>query len=1008
MNAWQGRLCVVLGMHRAGTSATTRALTALGIELGENLMPPASGNNAKGFFEDLTIVAINDQLLAQLGSTWQHFLGEQDIAWQALFDSELGEQACNYLSQALSLHRCFAIKDPRLCRLLPFWQQVFAALKLTPDYVLAVRDPLSVAASLEARDGLDGHISQLLWLEHYSLALKALEGQRSLCISYDQLLDHPDAALARLSGFLQRPLQAEPLAHYKAEFLDQALRHSQVPVALLEVDTHVQGLALALYRHLLAAAHDQAQALPKQLSLDVAQVFKEVARQSQHCLQTVSASLKLAAAHSQLAQQQQALEQVNSALLNREQQLEQLNGQLQNLYTTLHLTQESLAQIYASHSWRLSQPIRALATFLRKGKAKVRRTGKALARKVYYRLPEPLRRRALETLFGYAGFAFKGLAHYENWRHLQQLVPSTPLANAAGIAFNLASEQDRRAGRYQLIQQSCAPYCYLPPRRSAEVELRLKNVAQQPLISILTPVYGVEPRYLERLVQSVLAQWYSHWELILVEDAGPNPATREYLKTLDDPRIRVKLLAQNLGIAGATNVALEMARGSYVAFLDHDDELTVDALYELAKAINQTQADFIYSDEDKIDADGRFSAPFFKPDWSPDALLSIMYTCHLSCMRTALVREVGGLRSAYDGAQDYDLVLRITERTTRIAHIAKVLYHWRSLPSSLAGSEQAKPYAGEAVRRLKEDALKRRGLSGVVEPVRAMPGQFRVRYLPQSNAQVAIIIPSRDNAKVLRQCVESILSKTRYAHFQVWVVDNQSVAADALEYFAALEHTPKVQVLRYPHAFNYSAINNFAAAQALGEYLLFLNDDTQVLEGDWLERLLGFAEREHVGAVGAQLIFPDTLRIQHCGVMNLADGPGHGFYNASASTPQYFGRNVLEWNWLAVTGACLLVARRNFVAIGGFDESLPIAYNDIDLCLRLHQRGLHNVCCNAVQLLHYESLSRGVDHLDAQKHARLAAERRKLYSKHPSYFMQDPYYNKNLHSNSVDFLALNY
>jgi O-antigen biosynthesis protein len=289
-----------------------------------------------------------------------------------------------------------------------------------------------------------------------------------------------------------------------------------------------------------------------------------------------------------------------------------------------------------------------------------------------------------------------------------------------------------------------------------------------------------------------------------------------------------------------------------------------------------------------------------------------------------------------------------------------------------------------------------------------MPGQYRVNYQPQGTPLVSIIIPSRDNARILQRCVESLLQHSRYKHYEIILIDNDSVDQEALGYFQEIQQHPSIRVLRYPHPFNYSAINNLGAREAHGSYLLFLNDDTEACSADWLERLLGFAQLPHIGAVGAKLLFPQTRTIQHCGVLNLAAGPGHAFYNGPANAPLYFGRNLLEWNWLAVTGACLLVARAKFEAVGGFDETFPVAYNDVDLCWRLHDSGLKNLVCNAVQLLHHESISRGQDELDHSKRERLEQERRRLYRKHPDHFACDPYFNPNLQGSSVNFLAQNF
>jgi len=549
------------------------------------------------------------------------------------------------------------------------------------------------------------------------------------------------------------------------------------------------------------------------------------------------------------------------------------------------------------------------------------------------------------------------------------------------------------------FERKARAYCYLPPRPPADLAGALAALGERPRFSVLTPVWNVEGRFLEAAVASVVAQWYPDWELILVDDASTRADTKAALDRIDHPNIRILRAPENRGIAATTNAALAEATGDTIVFLDHDDLLTPDCLYELARTIARTGADFVYSDEDKIDGEGRYASPFFKPDWSPDALMSIMYTCHVTAMRRSLVEAVGGLRSGYDGAQDYDLALRITERTDRIAHVPRVLYHWRILPESLASGAEAKPYAHDAVRRLKEDALVRRGTPGTVEPVAGLPGQFRVNYAPQGELLVSIVVPSRNNGRLLTACLDAVQTRSTWSQVEFLILDNGSDAPETLSALDALGRRANVRVLPDPRPFNYSALNNRGAAYATGEILLFLNDDTEPQTPDWLERMIGYAQQPHVGAVGARLHFPDGS-IQHCGVVNLLDGPGHAFYRKPGTRPADFGRDTLEYDWLAVTGACLMIERKKFERVGGFDESLPVAYNDVELCLRLHGAGLYNVVCQAAVVTHHESASRGSDDADPGKQARLLADRRRLWDLHPGFLAHDPFHNPNLEPNS--------
>lgn len=554
----------------------------------------------------------------------------------------------------------------------------------------------------------------------------------------------------------------------------------------------------------------------------------------------------------------------------------------------------------------------------------------------------------------------------------------------------------------RLLGAGGAGYSYEAPERPADLADILAQPGFDIRFSIVTPTWNTPPALLRAMIASVQAQWYPHWQLILADDASPSQETRSALAQISDPRIQVLFAEQNGGISAATNRAIAGATGDYIVFLDHDDELTVDCLYELARAIRDTGADYLYSDEDKLSPRGRHFEPFFKPDWSPDTLMSIMYTGHVSCVRRGLLDETGLLRPEFDGSQDWDLVLRIAEKARRIVHIPRVLYHWRVNPGSAAGDQDAKPYAIDAGKRAREDALIRRGISGVLEPLQEARGFFRVRPHMQGAPLISIVIPSKNNGRVLGVCLESIRTRSSYQNVQVVVLDNGTTDAATLQMLEE-EQRKGVKVIRHDAPFNYSELNNIGVRHSDGELLLFLNDDTEVITPDWLERMAGFAQLPHIGAVGAKLLYPQGRGVQHVGVINTVVGPLHALLHERADTPGYFLRNVLEYNWLAVTGACLMIARAKFDAVGGFDEQLPVAYNDVDLCFRLYERGYYNIVAPAAQLFHYESISRGNDSVDSAKRARLDADREKLYDAHPDLRNRDPFYNPNFNPLGAHF-----
>ena len=508
------------------------------------------------------------------------------------------------------------------------------------------------------------------------------------------------------------------------------------------------------------------------------------------------------------------------------------------------------------------------------------------------------------------------------------------------------------------------------------------GLAYRPTVSIVMPAYNSDPVWLRQAIESVRAQLYENWELCVVDDGSTRPEVRKLLQEYDsaDERIRVAYLEKNQGIAVASNAALAMAKGEFVGFLDHDDELKPEALFEIVKLLNErTDLDFIYSDEDKLDENGNLVSPFFKPDWSPDLLMTMNYINHFSVIRKALIDRVGGFRPGYDGSQDYDLVLRVTELTDRVAHIAKPLYSWRKVAGSAASVPEAKEFAFKAAKKALTDALARRGLPGDVEDG-LVKSTYRVRYAIQDKPKVSIIIPTRDRLDMLSRCVRTIRKKSSYENYEILVVDNESREHDTLEYLASFQG----RVIPYPHAFNFASIVNTGARAAEGEVLLFLNNDTEVISPDWIEAMLEHAQRPQVAAVGARLLYPDG-RVQHEGIIMGLGGGSAGNVDHGG----YFSQGQSVRNCSAVTGACMMVRADVFWELCGFDERLRVAFNDVDYCLRARQKGLLVVYTPYAVLYHHESASRGRLHPDEDE--RFFRER---WGKPGQY--HDPYYNPNL------------
>ena len=548
-------------------------------------------------------------------------------------------------------------------------------------------------------------------------------------------------------------------------------------------------------------------------------------------------------------------------------------------------------------------------------------------------------------------------------------------------------------------------------RKEATENARIKDpsgsrMAYRPLISVLVPVYNVLDRHLIPCIESVLNQTYQNLELCLADDCSTWPNVRKTLQKYEkDPRVKIIYREQNGHISECTNTALAAASGEFAGLLDCDDLLSPYALYEIAARLNENpELDFIYSDEDKVDDDGQNRHyPHFKPDWSPDTLMSNMYTCHFTIYRTSLIRKAGGLRTEYNGSQDYDLALRIAELTTRdrISHIDKILYHWRERPESTSMNAEVKPYVFEASRKAKLASLARRHIAGTAVHVDIM-NQYNIVYETPGDPLVSILIPSKDHPEVARRCVSSIVEKTDYRNFEILLIDNGSNNENRILYEQFCRDFG-VAYLYVPMEFNFSRMNNLGASKAKGEYLALVNDDIEITDEKWLGTMLGQAMLEYAGAVGCKLLYPDTRLIQHIGVINLERGPAH-MYSGLSDEPVYpFGRNRLHYNLLAVTAACLVVKKSRYFKVGGMDESFAVSYNDVDFCMKLYEVGYFNVVRNDVVLLHHESLSRGDDLADLYKMQRLMQEEERLYGIHPRFAHRDPFYNRHYSKTSNDF-----
>ena len=541
---------------------------------------------------------------------------------------------------------------------------------------------------------------------------------------------------------------------------------------------------------------------------------------------------------------------------------------------------------------------------------------------------------------------------------------------------------------------------------SGEVGALLAHDAA-PTISIVMPVYNSNIDWLREAIDSVLAQHYAKWQLCIADDASTDARVRRILEQYceADARIQVVFRPSNGHIVEASNSALGLVRGDFVAFLDHDDVLTPDSLFWMARAaLADPRAALIYSDEDRLGEDGQLSRPYCKPDWNPELLRAQNYLCHLTMARTSLVRELGGFFKGTDGAQDHDLFLRLGERLddASIVHLPLVLYHWREHPASTSSGSDAKPYANDAARRAVTAHLNRLGIAATVEPAPEAPCWLRVRYpLPATLPRISVIIPTRNQHALLRQCIDS-LAVTGYPDYEILVVNNGSDDPDSLAYLREIGGRSNIRVLDDFRPFSFAGLNNDAVKHARGDLLLFLNNDIQGIGPDWLNELVSHVLCPGVGVVGARLWFPNHT-LQHGGVvLGIFGVASHAHYGLGRGDPGYFGRAILAQNFSAVTGACLLVRRQLFNDLGGFDENLAISLNDVDFCLRAGEKGFRTVWTPYAELYHHESATRGQDDTPAKK-AQTAREFKYFSQRWMRLMMTDPAYNINLTLEHCDF-----
>jgi len=928
-----GHAVLVVGMHRSGTSAVASALGALGLLLpqDEDLLGPRRGND-RGHFESLSLMDQSDEILRRLGGSWDD---PPPIPVDPVSSDELGpvagRAAAAFRRAFPDLDRAVCWKDPRTALLLPFWRQV---IDRPLAAVLCIRHPLEVARSLERRNALELPVSLALWERYEHRAIRGLSGLPVYVMAFADALRQPEA---------------------------------------WRDDVH-RWLASLQVRGLVGAASAPS---PDDLGFDPDLRHERVERDAQGALSGRDAADGPLASEALVLGSQQGLYEELRGLCGAHDVFDPNLATAESPWTAILLDQRRDAlRMWHAVDWLgeelaaklLAEPAPAFDE--RGGAGRTRTTSEPPSSPPY-----PLN-------------ATEDLNRYTVWLKERGESARSGAESAADVARAMGAL--RRNARRTGFRGRVLALGGVGPARRLLASAPARTL--RPLFSVIVPCYRTPLRLLDRCVASVLAQHHSDWEMCLCDDGSRDGRLSGRIAELADldPRIVTTARSTNGGISAATNDALTLATGRYMVFLDHDDELHPSALERIATAIaDHPEADLIYSDEDKIDDEGLRHTPSFKPDWSPDLLLSNAYMCHLLVARRDLLTELGGFRSEFDGAQDYDLMLRATEATSAIVHIPEVLYHWRTAPGSASGDAGAKPWAFEAGRRALEDAATRRGIDATVMHHPKVPGSYHFMRTPSSGYLVSAVIPFRDEPALTAACYRSFIEQPGYDNFELLLVDNDSALPETRALLEDLARDHRVRLVAAPGPFDWAAINNEAARKARGELLLFLNNDIEAQSGDWLAAMVAQAERPEIGAVGARLLFPDRT-IQHAGVVvGVGWGATHIQQGLQADHPGYLSLTMVTRDTSAVTGACMMTRRSEFEDLGGFDPNLPIAFNDVDYCLRLRQKGLLVVYTPLAEMIHHESKSRG--HSDDTRETPFFRNRWRSVMR-----SGDPYYNCNL------------
>ncbi|WP_321277435.1 glycosyltransferase [Thiomicrorhabdus indica] len=923
----------VLGMHRSGTSVLTGLLSRLGLKTGEHLLPPQE-DNPKGFFEDSDFVAFNDKLLNQLALDWSSPLIISKGTLNKVLD-EYSAESKNLAKQKFLHQSINLVKDPRFSVLMPFWQKTLEKLDIECRFIWMIRSPSAVSHSLSERNQIPAELSESIWRAYNFSIMSFLQNHECLLLNYEQLLEDPVGTCEKLSDYIHLGFTLDEIKTRIDGFVEPTLchDHSQSSESLYVSlrDLHGKNLTPDESRKLVDKNKENLAAIGHLSEYALPLIIQN----KQYVKRAGDLQLKI----DELRQENTSLQTQNANYLSDIQRLELQYSNIVN-----------------SKSWQITSPLRSSMLYLNK-------------------FVEATQSQWSLTKILVAKFIFS--------------------IKTLGVSDTLKKVKQKLLCENKLVVTSNpALYRFQAPSFNKNIQNEIESFSKKPLISIIMPVFNVEPKWLKKAIDSVENQWYPNWELCIADDNSTNPKTVEYLKSLRNTKIKITFLQENLNISGASNAAADMAQGEYLALMDNDDEITPDALYEVVKEINNNEPDFIYSDEDKISETGEYCLPFFKPDYSYDLLLSANYICHFSVFKKSLVQNEKVFNSNFDGAQDYDLFLRLVDKTQKISHISKVLYHWRMIETSTALNPESKPFAHIAAKNALQKHLENK--NGIVTDHNELFNyDIRYDYLA-SNPKVSIIIPTKDGLNLLSNAVTSILTKSTYNNYEIIILDNNSTKPETFKWFEDIQKIhSNIKVVKSYYEFNWSKLNNQGITEASGDVYIFLNNDIEIISPDWIERLSENALRPNIGTVGALLLYKDET-IQHAGIVLGMGGWADHVYKEEKQIHMHspFVSPMVSRNVLASTGACLCISKQVVADIGLFNEEFKICGSDVEISLRAFNKGYRNLYNAQAKLYHLESKTRDsfVPECDFVMS--------KMFYE-PFWKNGDPFFNKNLNLNSL-------